>query len=149
MKVRKILVSIVLLGILIISGCSSSITYDFNVDTGDVVKIKCLGSDNHSITPSVPFNITKNGEKVSEGIFISSEFYEVYVESAKNDADSTVFDEGVINGNKYVAWNYGNVEWNYVIMIGESNTAILLGNITSQESAIEAFKSLEISLNNE
>lgn len=39
-----------------------------------------------------------------------------------------------------------NSEYNYAILVGDSNTGVLIGNIVSEESAKEVFKRLEITL---
>ena len=44
-------------------------------------------------------------------------------------------------------WNYNNSEYNYAILIKNSQTGVLLGNTVSEESAKEVFNRLQISLN--
>ncbi len=125
---------------------SSNKSYTFSVDTGDKVKLKLDTSDKYDITSNIPFEISCDGEVMSQGSFIKAEYYEDYVKVAKSDKKAQLIDSGEKNNNKYVFWSYNNEEFNYAILVGDSNTGILLGNIISKESAEKTFERLTISL---
>lgn len=138
------------IGIMIMAiGCGKANTnkaYTYSVATGDSVKIQLDTSDNYDISSDLPFQITKAGEVLSEGTFIQGEMYSQYVESVQGDEKAKVIDSGNVGENEFLFWEYNNSEYNYAILVGDSKTGILLGNIVSEESAKEVFKRLEITL---
>ncbi len=132
-----------------IAGCgkgSFSKAYTYSVTTGDSVKIKLNTSDNYDISADMPFKITKDGEVLSQGTFMQGEMYNQYVESAQYDEKVKVIDSGKIGENEFLFYEYNNSEFNYVVLVGDSNTGLIIGNNVSEESARECFERLEISL---
>lgn len=147
---KKIYVFMICIGIMIMAiGCGKATmnkAYTYSVATGDSVKIQLDTSDNYDISSDLPFQITKAGEVLSEGTFIKGEMYSQYVESVQGDEKAEVIDSGNVGGNEFLFWKYNNSEYNYAILVGDSNTGVLIGNIVSEESAKEVFKRLEITL---
>ena len=147
---KKIYIFMICIGIMIMAiGCGNATTnkaYTYSVATGDSVKIRLDTSDNYDISSDLPFQITKAGEVLSEGTFIQGEMYSQYVESVQGDEKAKVIDSGNVGENEFLFWEYNNSEYNYAILVGDSKTGILLGNIVSEESAKEVFKRLEITL---
>ncbi|MDY2632899.1 MAG: hypothetical protein SOV85_16370 [Clostridium sp.] len=134
---------------LMIAGCgkgSFSKAYTYSVTTGDSVKIKLNTSDNYDISADMPFKITKDGEVLSQGTFMQGEMYNQYVESAQYDEKVKVIDSGKIGENEFLFYEYNNSEFNYVVLVRDSNTGLIIGNNVSEESARECFERLEISL---
>lgn len=135
------------------SGCNGEAkthkTYTFSVDTGDKVRIELDTTGGYDITSELPFEISQDGSTLSQGIFIEAEQYASYKEAVSADDSAKVIDEGTKDSNKYVFWSYNDSEFNIVILIGDSNTGILLGNAVSEESAKECFDRLTISLDKE
>ena len=129
-----------------VMGCTAktSMAFTFNVDNGDKVEIKLDTTDGYSITSDLPFAISLKDEVQSQGTFIQGSYYEAYASVAKTDADAKIIKEGEINGNKYAFWSYKNSEYNAVIQIKNSNTAVLIGNNVSQESAEKILSRLTI-----
>ena len=123
------------IGIMIMAiGCGKANTnkaYTYSVATGDSVKIQLDTSDNYDISSDLPFQITKAGEVLSEGTFIQGEMYSQYVESVQGDEKAKVIDSGNVGENEFLFWEYNNSEYNYAILVGDSKTGILLGNIVS------------------
>lgn len=124
---------------------STSKSYTFSVDNGDQVVLKLDTGDNYDITSEIPFVISQDGETISQGSFIQGEYYDAYIEAANTEEGATVLETGEKDGNSYVFWNYNDEEYNYVILVGNSSTGIILGNTISEESAKEAFQRLTIS----
>lgn len=83
---------------------------------------------------------------ISTGTFVQGYAYDQYVDSVKNDDNAEVLDSGVKDGNKYLFWNYNDSEFNYIIYVGDSNTAVILGTPISEEAAREVFDLLTISV---
>ncbi len=120
--------------------------YTFAVETGDNVIVKLNISDKYDITSKIPFEVSKDGEVQSQGVFITAKDYDAYVESVSKDEKAKIIDSGKKDSCEYLMWNYNNTEFNYVILIENSNTGIVLGNNVSEKSAKECFERLEIRL---
>lgn len=146
---KRFLASICFL-IMVISamGCSfhSSFTYTFNVETGDKVAVKLDTTNGYSMNSEVPFTISFKEEAQTRGTFIYSDYYEEYVTAAKKDPKAKVIKEGKVNGNDFCFWNFDDKEFNCVIQVGNSNTAIILSNIISAESAEKVINALTFTL---
>jgi len=142
-------VGVVLISIMII-GCStnSSKTYTFTVDNGDKIKITLDTSDDYDISSDLPFSISCNEEILSRGSFIFGEAYEQYVSVVETDEKAELLDCGTKGGNEYIFWCYNDSEYNYAILVNNSNTGIIIGNLVSEESAKECFDRLDITVEN-
>lgn len=146
-KLNKILLALMLVTVVFMAGCknvTTTMSYTFNVDNGDQVEVKLKTNDGYKLTSSVPFEIKKDSDTLSTATFIYPEYYDEYVKAAKSDSNSTIIEEGTKDNLTYVMWNYNDEEYNYAIKIKDANTAILLGNTVSEESAKEVFSRLEI-----
>ena len=151
MKRKLLLFSCVAMMIASLCGCNpvhttKHVSYTYSVETGDRVEIKLDTTDNFSLSSDLPFQISQNDEVLSQGIFMSAENYNTYLDTINNDENAEVIDSGQKDGFEYVMWNYGDKEYDYAILIEDSNTGILLGNDVSEESAKECFRRLTISL---
>lgn len=136
----------ILLMVLILNGCglNTSKSYTFSVETGDKVEISLNTGNGYDLSSNLPFTISKDDNVLSQGIFVSSDKYEEYIEAVKNDMDAKVLDSGTKDGIEYMFWNYDNSEFNYAVLIKNSKTGIILGNNISKDSAEECFNRLKI-----
>lgn len=150
MKKATLVLALVTSVITVLSGCSgdasTSKTYTYSLDTGDEISIELDTSDGYDITSDVPFAITLDDETLTQGTFIQASYYDEYVATAKEDENVTIIEESTKDGNSYMFWNYADEEWDIVLLIAESETAILLGNNISQESAQACFDRMTIAL---
>lgn len=121
-------------------------SFTFDVSTGDKVELELDTTDGYDLTSDLPFEIKKGDERQTQGIFISTEDYDYYLDAAKTDDKAKVIEESTKGDIKYLFYSYDNQEWNYVIFINDSSTGILLGNIVSEESAKTCFDRLTITL---
>ena len=143
---------IVLCLIFALSSCGDAKThksFTFTVDTGDKISIELITTGGYDISSNLPFEISQNGTTLSQGIFIEAEQYESYVEAVNSDDSAKVIETSTKDSNQYVFWSYNDSEFNIVILVSDSNTGILLGNVVSEESARECFNRLTISLDKE
>lgn len=131
----------------LLSGCSasSSKAFTFSVDTGDSVQVRLDTSDGYDLSSDVPFVISHEGKPLSQGAFMPRESYEQFVGAIESDENAVLLDSGTKDGNDYIFWSYNDSEFDYAILIDGSNTGIVLGNIVSQESAVECFNRLTVS----
>lgn len=140
------LLSVIFILTLILTGCTTSKSFIYKVQTGDSVKVKLDTSNGYNLSSDLPFTISKDNTKLSQGTFITMDGYNQYIELVNNDTNSKIIDSGNKNGITYTFYTYNNSEFNYVIKINNSNTGILLGNPNSQKEAEEIFEKLTFSL---
>ena len=128
--------------LVLITGCTKTISYTYEVATGDKIKVSLNVNDGYKLTSKLPFTITKDGNELSQGTFIFGNYYDEYVNIAKEDSKTNIISSGDKDSFEYVFYSYNNKEYNYVIKIKNSNTAILLKNTNSKEEAIKCFELL-------
>ena len=128
------------------TGCSTSITLTWDVETGDSIKIKLDTTDGYDMTSELPFSISKDGESLSQGTFITIDGYNQYMNAVETDPTANVIETDTRNGITYTFYSVNNSEFNYIIKIDGSNTGILLGNPNSKAEAEEIFNRLTISV---
>lgn len=144
---KKILSSLVFATALLltVTGCSTNKAFTWDVATGDKIKIQLETTDGYDITSELPFAVSKGGETLSQGTFVTIDGYNQYMNAVKIDSNAKVIDNGTKNGVTYTFYSVNNSEFNYLIKIDNSNTGILLGNPNSQAEAEEVFNRLTIS----
>lgn len=147
---KKVFISLAIVGVMLLTltGCTKSKSYTFSVETGDKIEIKLNSTDGYDLSSTLPFTISKDGNTLSQGTFITISSYNEYVNAAKTDSLAKVIDESSKDNIEYVFYSYNNSEYNYVIKVKNSNTGILLGNPNSQEEAEKCFELLTFSLEN-
>lgn len=138
--------SVIFILTLILTGCTTYKSFIYKVQTGDSVEVKLDTSNGYNLSSDLPFTISKDNTKLSQGTFITMDGYNQYIELVNNDTNSKIIDSGNKNGITYTFYTYNNSEFNYVIKINNSNTGILLGNPNSQKEAKEIFERLTFSL---
>lgn len=144
---KKVLYSLVFVIaiLLIVTGCSTSKAFTWDVTTGDKIKISVDTTDGYDITSDLPFAISKDGETLSQGTFVTIDGYNQYMNAVKNDSSAKIIDSGKKDDVTYTFYSVNRSEFNYLIKIDNSNTGILLGNPNSQDEAEEIFNKLTIS----
>ncbi len=145
-KKRLVCSILVAMFVLLAAGCTSSKTVTYNVETGDSISIKLDTSEGYDISTDVPFTISQNDETISQGTFITAESYQQYVDAVKSTEGVTIIDSGENDTCEYLMWNNNDTEYDYVVLIKESDTGVLIGNNVSEKSAKECFDRLTISI---
>lgn len=130
-------------------GAKTHKAFTFSVDTGDKIRVELDTTGGYDLTSDLPFEISQNGSAISQGIFIEAEQFESYAEAVNTDANAKVIENDTKDSNQYIFWSYNDSEFNIVVLIGDSNTGILLGNAISEVSARECFERLTINLDKE
>lgn len=146
MKKRFLNILAILVVGLVLTGCSTFKSFTFDVETGDKVSIRLDTSNGYDLTGKVPFSVLDGDKILSTGTFIKGDFYDKYVQAA--NTQGKVITEDDDKNIEYVFYSYQDKEWNYVIKIKNSNTAILLGNQISEKDAKKVFKLLTFKLEN-
>ena len=146
--VKKVFMSLAIIGVMLLTltGCTKSKSYTFTVETGDKVKVQLNTTDGYDLSSDLPFTISKNGNTLSQGTFITTDGYNQYIDVVNGDSNARILDSGTKDGISYTFYSYNDSEFNYVIKIDDSNTGILLGNPNSQEEAKKCFELLTFTL---
>ena len=144
-KVFKVF-SITCFMVLLLTGCTTHKSYTYSVATGDSIKVELDTSDGYDLSSNLPFTISKDDKILSQGTFIQGSYYDQYVNVAKTDPLAKVIDTGSDSNIEYVFYSYNDSEWNYVVKVKNSNTALLIGNPNSKEEAEKCFSLLSFSL---
>ena len=139
---------LIVIGIMLLTltGCTKSKAYTFKVDTGDKIKVELNITDGYDLSSSLPFTISKEGNELSQGTFMTIDSYDEYVSAAKTSSLAKVIEEKSNNNIEYIFYSYNSSEYNYIIKVKDSKTGILLGNPHTQEEAEKCFKLLTFSL---
>lgn len=148
MNIKKIFALLMALICLSVTSCTvnTSMSFTYNVETGDAIEIKLNTSDGYSITSDLPFTISKDGETVTQGYFITEDTYQTYVSSLGSQDNVKVIGTGDKDGIEYIFWCYNDTEYNYAVFVKGSKTGVVLGNNISQESAEACFDRLSFSM---
>lgn len=148
---KKIFMSIIIAVSVVVclTGCAKSEThkaYTFDVETGDKIQVELDTSGGYDLTSEVPFEISLKGDVLSQGMFIEAAQYEEYAAVVAEDANAALIDSGTTDSYEYIFWSYNDSEYDIAVLIKDSNTGVLLGNIVSEESAKECFERLTFSV---
>lgn len=127
------------------TGCYSSKSFTWKVSTGDMIKIELDTTGGYNITSELPFAISKDGEVLSQGTFVSIDTYNQYIDAIETESNVDVIDSGTKDGITYTFYSVNNSEFNYLIKVENSHTGIILGNPNSQSEAEDIFSRLTIS----
>lgn len=149
-KAFKIAV-ILLAALAVLSGCTvtktKEISVNYNVTTGDEIKMTLNQIGGYKMNMKTPFIISKDGTEILNGSFITKEGYDYYYDMVKNqDSDATVLDEGTKDGNAYLMYTVVSEnaqEYDYIVLVHDSQTAVLMGSLESEEEAKACFEAVK------
>lgn len=134
------------LGMIVLTGCTTSMSYTYNVGTGDSVKVELDTSEGLVLeNEDEGFSVTEDDETILQGIFIDEDTYDFYVEMMKNADGPENIEEDSANGLTWLYWEFdgqAGTESNYVAWIDGSDTGIIMGGLEGPRAAKKAFNSL-------
>ena len=139
----------VLITMFMVSACSvsSSMSYTFNVETGDKIKLELDTSSGLSLTQKDgQFVVKKDNETILEGMFVHEDGYNSYL-AIKGNQGMEVLEDTKKDGNVYYMYEIegqSGTEDNFVVWIKNSNTGMIMASLAGQDKACEAFKKLTI-----
>lgn len=151
MRIKKLTAVCMVMICFLLAGCSgvstkTTISYTFSVTTGDSVKITLDTSNGYSMTSDVPFAITKDGETLSQGTFITADDYYSYAEAVETQENAKLLASDSNDRIEYIFWSYSDTEYDYAILLKDASTGIILGNNISRESAEECFERMQFTV---
>lgn len=132
--------------VFLLTGCTTTKSYTYVVNTGDNIKITIKTNNGYNINSKTPFELSKNNEIISYGYFISIDEYDKYFELGKENKKFELIDISSSENIDYIFYKYNTdvTEYNYVIKIKNSSTGIILANNISIDSAKDMFEHLII-----
>lgn len=137
--------------LMLTTGCSGEKTYPYRALTGDTIEISFDKSDDYDIekTQDFPFVISYDGKEESTGKFISSDEYSQYADDLFNDENATIIDSGENDNFEFIFYSSSDSyesKYNYLMLIKNSKTGVVLENKTSEDAAKECFEHLDLKL---
>lgn len=126
------------------SGIETSKTYTFEVTTGDKISVKLKTGNGYQLDQdNGQFSVSKDDETILNGMFLHAEAYSTYEENIAATAERY---EVIDNGLFYQYAGEVGTENDFLIMIPNSNTAVILGSLSDESDAKAAFERLTFEL---
>lgn len=145
MKKILCLGTVFIVTILIAIGCSKIDSFDHITGTGDKVTLSLDTSDGYDFVRGKCFVVECDDEEISTGTFISADKYSDSVEDVLNNDDSKIIKSDANDDFEYIFYNEGK-NYNYLVLIKNSKSGVLIENTISEKSAEECFKHLDFKL---
>lgn len=150
MKRGTMMLSAILL-MLALCACemTSSVSYSFDVATGDRIKVELDTSTGLALSQKDGRFYVKDGEeKLLEGLFITRETYEERL-AMESSSEITTVEQSTADGNPY--WMYeveggAGLETDCLLWVEGSDTGVLMGSLAGREKAQDAFAHLTFSV---
>lgn len=146
MKKLAALVLSGVLGMIVLTGCTTSMSYTYKVGTGDNIKVELDTSEDLMLESGDDgFSVTEDDETILQGIFVDEDTYDLYMEMVKYADGVEIVEEDSANGLTWVLYEFdGNagMESNYIVWIDGSDTGIIMGSLEGTRAAKKAFNSL-------
>lgn len=128
---------------LILTACQSSMSYSFDIENGDTVKVTLDTSDGYQLSQKDgSITVSKDGKDILNGYFLTADTYEAKValvtsSSAVNMISATPKDAPTL----YVYQNSGDgaLETDFLFKIKDTNTGAIMGSYGSRKEAEAAF----------
>lgn len=129
----------------------TSMTYTFNVETGDIVSVKLNTTGGYSITSNVPFELNKDDEEdtLMHGDFVTEDGLTFYLAMVDNAPNCTILEERHDVDNEYIFVRFDHedyTEYDYIMHVGSSHTGMIFGCLISEDVARDCFSRLTISV---
>lgn len=151
-KLRKgfMVVICMLFMVLALAGCSTSMSYVIEVETGDDVEVKLDTGEGLLLNfEDGRFSVTEDDDMILQGLFIDEDTYEAYKNLAETDDTLEIIEEDSANGITWIFYNFdgaSGMESNFIVWIDGSDTGMLIGSLEDSDVAKEAFDSLSFSV---
>ncbi|MDE6712454.1 MAG: hypothetical protein K2K20_01805 [Lachnospiraceae bacterium] len=146
MKKLAALVLSMVLGMSVLTGCSTSISYTYEVGTGDTVKLALDTSDGLMLENEDDiFIVTEDDETILQGSFIDEDTYDYYMEMVKIADGVENIEEDSANGLTWLFYEFdglAGMESNFIVWIDGSDTGVLIASLAGSRGAKKAFNSL-------
>lgn len=152
MKMKKfaMLAFCTILGIMILTGCTTSISYTYKVETGDNVKVTLDTTDGLMLENEDDILvITRDDETILQGTFCNIYLCDTYADLMRNDDSIKIIEEDSANGITWLMCTLDGAagkEIDIVVWIDGSDTGLLLASLEDEDITEEAFDSLTFTI---
>lgn len=145
MKKFLCLISSFMAVILLAIGCNKIDAFDHITGTGDKVTVSLDTSDGYDFVRGECFIVECKDEEISTGTFISADKYSDSVEDVLNNDAAKIIDSDANDDFEYIFYKEEK-NYNYLVLIKNSKSGVLIENTISEKSAEECFKHLDFKL---
>ena len=151
MKQKKML-TILMLMVLMLTGCETNLAYTFNIETGEQVKVQLDTTNGQKLKQEDGrFMVnTEEDEAMSIGVFFLPEVFNELYDGVSEMDGVTILEENKESEPAYIFYQVdtdGSMEWNYLVKIKDAEVGVVVSNVTSQESAQTVMELLTFEVN--
>ena len=151
---KKTISTLIIISIMIltITGCKTSKSYTFDVETNEQIKVKLDTTNGERLSQeNGRFTIENDEEEaISIGMFYLEEaFNELYdtVETLDGVEVIEIGEKEKLEFIFYKAKTETTIEYNYLVKLDNAKSGVVISNITSEEAARGVFELLTFELN--
>lgn len=151
MKKRMAAAVCMMTAVIGLTGCSTSVSLTYNVDTGDTVEVTLDTTDNDFSLGEEDnvIMVTEDDDTILSGAFVYQDICDIYEEMIKADDTIEIIEEDSANGLTWLFYSVdglSGVESNFIVWIDGSNTGVLLASLQDSDDAKKAFECLTFSI---
>lgn len=145
-------IGLLLILVFVLTACNFGTrrSYTFEVETGDNIKVTLDNIDKYSLSQkNGTFIVSKDDQTISQGVFLTDEMYNQYKDLIDKNENNVILNKetGKKDDNEYIYYETkgkSGTEYNYVVMINDSHTGVIIGSTVSKEEAQNVFDLLTL-----
>ncbi len=152
MRKTMSILTVMLIIVLTITGCTTSWSYTFNLKTDEQIKIKLDTTNGQKLSQKdAIFTISDDkNEEISKGTFYLEEPFNQLYNTVDILDGVEIIEVGEKDNIKFIFYKVkveSTTEYNYLVKLENSKAGIVINNIISEESARGVFELLTFELN--
>lgn len=150
-RLFNLLVGVCLVGLLAgCGGAKSTLSYTYNVETGDSIKVTLETQTGYNMTKDLPTTFTKKDTEDYEakGLFLDKDSYDSVVSQVNASGSSvTILETGhTVEDNDYMFFSEdmgdGMTQYSFVLHVNDSDTYYMMSTISDRDLFEENFDML-------
>lgn len=140
--------AITLMSACVMSGCmmKKTLSLTYTVSTGDNIKIAWDQESGYAVDGKNPFAVSKDDKEILSGTFLTEDEYSQYYDLVKaGDESVEIIKEDEKDGNNYIMYRVSSdetQEHDFLLMVKDSSTGVVMGSLEGQEDAEACFSAL-------
>ena len=128
--------------LLMLTGCTKTISYTFSVETGDNIQVSLETTEDYSLSQSNgQFSVNKDSSNILTGVFISEDNFYEYLEAVLSSDNVDVIKQ-TEDSVWYTYYDESHTENNFIQLIPNSSTGILVASLQERSEAEKVFNML-------
>ena len=140
--------AVLLLIVVTLAACKTSIAYTFTIATGDKIEIKLNTSEDWSLKQKDgAFTILHGEDTILKGLFGTEDNYKDMKEAIESDDKAKVIKESEKDGNQYIFYSYegsSGMERDVILMVKDAKTCVIMAGNAEEQDVNEAIERLTI-----